>query len=193
MWGARRLVDRWSRKAAAQPQRGVIDFATHRCMYGPYKVSREREEAVLVLGDRLWKGAPGTNVDRLGAGTASALQPVWLVDLLRGIAGASDQEQEVLDGHTCRRLAARADLNRVADAVSYSIAIPRGVSRLEDLKEIPIELWVDDDGYIRRIRHTTGGRHAGTSTATLDLSDFGIQLPSDWSRLPSRPTDPPGH
>lgn len=55
-----------------------------------------------------------------------------------------------------------------------------------------MELWVDDNGYIRRIRHTTGGRDAGKRTTTADLREFGIELPVDWSRLPtSRPTHPP--
>ena len=186
-WGVRRLVDRWSRQMAAQHQVGVIDFAGHRCMYGPYKVSRQKEEAVLVVEDRLWRGAPGTAVARRAGESASALQPLWLVDLVRGVADARVQGEEVLDGHRCRRFAAHADLNRAAESLSYQMALPpAGISRLGELKEVPVELWVDHDGYIRRIRHTAGGRSAGLNTTILDLSEFGIQLPLDWSRLPSR-------
>ncbi len=190
LWGTRRLFERWTREVEAQRQTGVIDFAAHRCMYGPYKVSKEREEAVLVVQDRLWRGAPGTAVDRLSADATSTLQPLWLVDLVRGVVDATEQAREVLGGHTCRLFAAHADLNRAAEALSYQVAIPQGVGQLDDLKRIPVEVWVDDDRNIRRIRHTTGG--PGTSTTTLDLSDFGTQLPADWSRLPSRHMDQPG-
>ncbi len=156
-------------------------------MYGPYEVSRQKEEAVLVVEGRLWRGAPGTAVARLASEKPSALQPLWLVELVSGVAGASVQEEEVLGEHRCRRFAARADLIRAAESRSYEIALPAGVGRLEDLKEVPVELWVGDDGYIRRIRHTSGGTSPGLNTTTLDLSEFGIQLPVDWSRLPTRP------
>jgi len=55
-----------------------------------------------------------------------------------------------------------------------------------------VEVWVDDEGYIRRIRHASG--HPGRSmfTSTLDLTELGIALPSDWSRIPTAPTSQAG-
>lgn len=182
IWGSRRVMDRWS-KTAAQPQLGVIDFAAHRCMYGPVKVSKEREEAVLVVEDRYWSGAPGEEIDRLSVKTASAYQPLWLLNLLRGVVDAEERGADFLHGQTCAHFGAQVDLLRAADGLAYDVALPPpGVNQLQELKKIPVEVWIDGDGYVRRARHTAAG---GTSVLTLDLTEFGISLPCDWSRLPS--------
>lgn len=182
MWGALRLADRWSRKFAGQVKHGLIDFAAHRCMYGPFKFSKARDPAVLVVQDRAWSGAAGQPIDRLSAHTASAHQPLWLVDILRGVVDAEECGVNVLHGLRCTRFVAQVDLASAADALSYPIAIPPGISQFHELKNFPVEVWVDDDGYLRRIGHTAGA--GGVSTATIDLTEFGIPLPSDWSRLP---------
>jgi hypothetical protein len=181
VWGSRRLVHRWS-KAAAQPQHGVIDFAAHRCMYGPVKVFKEREEAVLVVEDRYWTGAPGEPIDRLSAKTASAYQPLWLLNLLRGVIDAEERGVDLVHGQPCTHFGAEVDLPCAADAISYEMALPPGVSQLQDLKEVPVEVWIDDEGYVRRARHTAP---ATTSVLTVDLIEFSISLPCDWSRLPT--------
>ncbi len=182
VWGTGRVVDRWS-KTAGQPQLGVIDFAAHRCMYGPVKVSKERDEAVLVVEDRYWTGAPGARIDRLSAKDASAYQPLWLLNLLRGVVDTEKRGVDFLHGQRCTHFEAQVDLLRAADALAYEMALPPpGVSQLQELKKIPVEVWIDGEGYVRRARHTAAG---GTSTLTLDLNEFGISLPSDWSRLPS--------
>jgi hypothetical protein len=181
-WAVRRLVDRWTRKMAAQLHPGVVDFAGHRCMYGPYKATRAREEAVVVVEDRKWSGAPGTPLDRLAAEDAGAMQPLWLIDLLGGITEGQRQAREVLGGARCTRFAAHANLCRAGEALAYQVAVPTGIKRLGDLEKIPVELWIDEEGYLRRIQHSSG--EGGEWTLTLDLSDFGIEQPPDWSRLP---------
>ena len=116
-------------------------------------------------------------------------EPLWVFDLIRGVVDAEEQTAESLAGHTCRRFLARADLNRVTEAVPYEVAVPTGLDRLDDLKQIPVEVWLDDEGYIRRVRHTfMASRTTEIATVALDLSDFGIE-PSDWSP-PSVPADP---
>jgi hypothetical protein len=182
-WAVTRLFNRWSQQMAAQRQPGVVDFAGHRCMYGPYKASRNREEAVLVVGDRKWSGAPGTPVDQLAAEDAGWMQPLWLIDLLGGIAEDRGQAREVLGGARCTRFAAHVNLFRASEVLSYDLALPTGVKRLGDLEKVPVELWIDDAGYIRRIQHSSG--EGGEWSVTLDLSSFGIEEASDWSRLPS--------
>ncbi len=181
IWGIRRVMNRWS-KAAAQPQLGVIDFAAHRCMYGPLNVSKEREEAVLVVEDRYWTGAPGVQIDRLSAKTASAYQPLWLLNVLRGVVDAENRGIDFLHGQTCTHFGVQVDLLRAADALAYEMALPPDVRHLQELKKIPVEVWIDGEGYVRRARHTAAG---GTSVRTVDLTEFGISLPGDWSRLPS--------
>ncbi|MDQ6776108.1 MAG: hypothetical protein M3071_07805 [Actinomycetota bacterium] len=182
-WGMPRLVKRLS-KRMAEGMVGIIDFEANRCVY-----YESRSKAEMIVRDRRWHGAPGTTVEGLSAGPASALQPLWMVDLVRGVVDAREQGAELLDGRTVRRFSAHADLNRAAGAVSYEMAIPLGIDRLNDLTHIAAEVWVDDDGHIRRIRHLSG---KPISTSTLDLTEFGITLPSDWSRIPTVATDHPG-
>lgn len=176
-----RVSKRWSGKLSAQRAVGVIDFDAHRCMYG----YPGRSEVMLVVGDRYWQGAPGTAVDALSEKPgSSAIQPLWVLDLVRGVEEAHASGEEVLDGHTCRRLSAHADLNRVADAVPYQIALPPGIEQLGQLTQLPVELWVDRDGQIRRIRHSSGERPgAPMNTSTVELRELGVEPPSDWSRL----------
>ena len=116
---------------------------------------------------------PGSN-----ARGSLAAQRIW-------DAHAHEQAGQRLDGRTCRRFAAHADLNRVAEAVTYRTAIPEGMSRLDDLARIPVDVWLDDDGHIRRVRHTSGGANASTEISTLDLTELGTELCSDWSHLPA--------
>lgn len=175
-----RLLKRWVDKLAAQPAVGIVDFGAHRCMYG----YPGRSEVTLVVGDKYWHGASGTAVDALSKQPASALQPLWLLDLVRGVEEAHASGDERLGGRTCRRFVGHADLNRAADAVAYEMAVPQGMDQLGQLARLSLELWVDPERQIRRIRHHSGERpSAPTSTSTLDLSEFGVEPPSDWSRL----------
>lgn len=179
--GMIRLFTRGSRKVVAPRAFGVIDFTGQRCMYG---YPRETgQDTVLVVRDEEKRGTPGSNTHELSAEPASALQPLWLFDLVRGVVDATELTAETLDGHPCRYFKAQADLNRVAEVVSYELAIPSGMDRLGDASRIPTEVWVDDHGHIRRIRHTTESNIGPKGNATLDLTEFGIELPSDWSRL----------
>lgn len=101
----------------------------------------------------------------------------------RPVAEAHVSAEERLDGHTCRRLVAQADLNRAADAVSYELALPSGMDELGQLTRVPLELWVDAERRIRRIRYGSDASSSATMVLTLDLREFGVESPSDWSRL----------
>ena len=160
---------------------GVIDFHANRCACyaGPNKVE-------IVVGDQRWNGTAGTSVDEISPEPASWIQPLWLLDAVRGVVDAREQGAERLDDRGARRFSTHADLNRAAEAVSYEMAVPAEVKQLADLAHVALEVWVDDDGHIARIRY--GSATTGASmmwTVTLDLTEFGITLPSDWSRIPS--------
>jgi len=185
-WGMCRVLKRLS-KPMAEGVVGIIDFEANRCVYYP-----ARSKAEMIIGDRRWYGAPGATVDGLVASPASELQPLWLVDLLRGVVDAREQGAERLDGHTARRFCAHADLNRAAEGISYQMAVPSDMDQRVDLTHIAVEVWVDDDDYIRRIRHASGNPGRSMFTSTLDLTELGIALPSDWSRIPTAPTSQAG-
>lgn len=190
LWGVTRLFRRWTRQLTAQRAVGVVDFEAHRCTYG----YPSQSEVMLVVEDRLWQGTPGTALASLSSKPAPASQPLWLVDLLHGVEQAHPQGVDVLDGHACRRYLAHANLNRATDAVSYDMAVPAGIDQLSDLTRIPVEVWIDDEGCIRRVseRHGKDDPMRGASTFSLSelgtqlsLSELGTQPPSDWSRLQS--------
>jgi hypothetical protein len=178
VWCMRRLIRRVS-KATEVPMPGVVDFQAHRCVY-----HGNSSMATLIVGNRRWYAAPGTAVDELSAGAASVTQPLWLVDLVGGVVDATEQAPEDVNGRTTRRFSAHADLNRAVEAVSYEMEAPPEVEHSGDLTRIPVEVCVDHDGYIRRIRYTTPGPANFQSTSTVDVMEFGVALPSDWSRIP---------
>ncbi len=158
---------------------GVVDFQAHRCVYHD-----KSSMATLIVGNRRWYAAPGTTVDELSARAASVTQPLWLVDLVGGVVDATEQAPEDLSGRATRRFSAHADLNRAAESVSYEIAAPPEMEHSGDLTRIPLEVCVDHDGYIRRIRYFTAGPADFQSTSTVDVIELGVALPSDWSRIP---------
>ncbi|MEJ7891011.1 MAG: hypothetical protein WKF94_00025 [Solirubrobacteraceae bacterium] len=190
--GIMRLAVRWMHKIGAPyaVATGVIEFGAHRCMYG----YPGEPEAVMVSGDRSWNGTSGSAVDSLSAGKAPVEQPLWLFDLVRGVVEARELPGVDREGGRSRRFSAVADLNRVAEAVGHNVRLPTGTMWLADLKRIPVEVWVDDDGYIRRIRLREGPddalAHSSRWSSTLELSEFGIELEVDWSRLSTLPTGP---
>ncbi len=170
----------YSPKMLEEPMPGIIDLEAHRCVY-----HEDRSKAELIVGDRCWHGAPRTTVDGRSAQPASAYQPLWLVDVVGGVVDATEQAPEAVNGRMTRRFSAHADLNRAAETVPYKMALPPG-GKYFRVTRISLEVWVDHDGYIRRIRQISAYSGVLTrSTITLDVMEFGIALPSDWSRIPN--------
>ena len=156
--------------------RGAIDFASARCALAGERRSR------IVAGDSEWTGRPGAHVETGAEHPARAGQPLWLLDLCRGIvdaqpAAGADAGGERLRGHT-----AHADLARVSAAVPYEVAVPYPVAHVEELTRFPFGVWTDDAGRIRRVR---GVASPSGIAMTLDLHEFGVALaPAYWTTFP---------
>ena len=179
-WVLRALMERFERWFE-EPGIGVIDFEGGRCMW----THPNRRSGTLIAGGRRWEGWPGTPVAELtGQPAKSNHNPMWLLDLLRAVEDARASGEEVVDGETLRRFSVRANLIRAGDAVSYDIATPPGENHMSDLTRVPLAVYVDGDGYVRRVADDHESPPLGV---TLDLSDFGTELPSDTSRVPSFP------
>jgi len=167
---------------------GFIDFAGHRCMLD---YPDRSAQATLIVGNRRWEGHPGTHIGGRPKRRAS-LSPVWLVDLLRGVDQAQRRAEEVLDGNACRRFSVHANVGRADKAVPYDLVQRREWARRRarrsasnlwsDPGRIPLEVWMDGEDQIRRVRCETARR---ALILTLDLADFAIDQPLDWSRFPS--------
>ena len=153
---------------------GYIDFRRHRCAldYGSY--------ALIVADDRMWSGRSGRPVATLPDETATSIEPMWLLDLVRGVTGVEAEGEELVRGRKRQHLRTHADMGRAAAVAPAGLPVPIGAARYEDLLRLPLELWLDEDGYIRRLRQGDE-----TATLTLELLELGAEGPADWTRLPT--------
>jgi len=174
------LLPRFITHITKEPATGVVDFQAHRCVFGS-----SPGNSSLIIGDRHWSGSPGTSLAGLRDKPATTFQPLWLVDLLGGVVDARGQAVEDIDGRSAWRYLAHADLDHASAAASYTLAVPDDAEKRTDDGHVAVDVWIDDDGHIRRIRHTALAESHPLFTVTVDLTDFGTALPSDWSRIPA--------
>lgn len=127
--------------------------------------------AELIDGQTRWSGRSGRSLDTLDPSPAEAFQPLWQ---LAAVRGAVDYEPagEGTD------LVLVADLDRASEATGAQLARPQAFGS-QDVNRVRVALTLDRAGRIAR--STVSG---GVTTAVLELSDFGVPLPEDWSRLP---------
>jgi hypothetical protein len=155
---------------------GQIDFAQRRSVYN---------------AGTFWKlFAPGHDfVGRPGAWEADGHEgiafeePFWLLELIGSTVEAVEDETEFVRGERCRRHRCAADFTRAAaGAPAGGLARPVWLDRL-DPGRLAVDVWLDDDGRIRRARF-----HEAGSLTTLELFDFGeprpIELPGAAEILP---------
>jgi len=128
-------------------------------------------------------GASGRPISALSEAGPQALDPLWLFDLLRGVTDASQAGSEEVQGLACARFAARVDLGRVAAGVPDDTALPPARS-FEELQRLPVDVWIDQEKYVRRIRFEYSGPHGAGGGVTAEWFDFGTPRTIDWSRLP---------
>jgi hypothetical protein len=111
--------------------------------------------------------------------------PLKLLDYLRGVSGTVDRvgEQE-LDGVSTTHYRANVDLRRSLKRLPPSVrtGAKPGIDRLVELAgpTLPVDVWVDDDGLVRRLEGTLTMRPPGTTQKVttsyrLDLSEYGIE------------------
>lgn len=156
-----------------QSAEGVIDFTGRRFMidYGSY--------AMLQTSGQQWSGRSGRALSTLPSSVARAGSPLWLIDLLDGVTGASDLGTEEVEGQTWQHWATTADLAAASAELPDGMATPAN-DRFENLLRLPLDVWVDDT-HLRRISFTEEHR-----TETLTFSDFGTSVEAlDWDRLPT--------
>lgn len=156
-----------------QTAEGVLDLQRRRYMldYGSY--------ARLYADGKEWHGRSGRLLSTLPPDERELPTPLWLLDILGGLAAASDEGAEVVRGTPCRSFTATVDISRASKLTPGGVAVP-GIGRFEDLLALPVEVCLDEE-HVRRVRFRSEHH-----TETLDLWDFGVPLDDlDWSRLPT--------
>ena len=106
----------------------------------------------------LWLGALGSAVDEVGEET------------VRGVE--TTHYRAVVD---LERLGAQAPAGHGAEWAAYVQALKARLGT----NEVPVEIWVDGDGLLRRLRqeYRFGGGGGGISTTiTMELYDFGVEV-----------------
>lgn len=111
------------------------------------------------------------------------MTPLWLFGLLRGVTEATETGTDQVCGRRCRRLRATTDLARVSGAVPDKTPLPPGAWP-EELGALPLDLWLDEEGYVRRIGFQHRFFGPDSHTYSLELFEFGTKDRVDWSRLP---------
>lgn len=187
-WGAAKAIGRGISRLAGAPRldlrhqeaEGVLDLAGRR-----YTLLHSWM-AQLGVGGTCWTGAPGGELsdeflDDVGRGQPD---PLWFADLLIGAHSPAVAGSGSIRGTECRHLTASVDLHRVAAESTEAVWVPERADYRE-LAALPIAVWLDDAGVLRRIRYFTDK----DSSRSLELWDHGsVQEDSvDWTRLPGEP------
>jgi hypothetical protein len=151
---------------------GRIDFKNERCLY-----CEDEDQWTLTAPGLEFMGEPGeweqvvSDEDAL----VDHIDPLWLLQLIAGVVEASEDGDEAVLGEPCKRYRTVASLP-VASARSQRKMQPPSSRGDLDLNRLPIDVWVDAAGRIRRAI-----LHRDQSLTLLELSNFGepgaIDLP----------------
>jgi hypothetical protein len=171
-WLGRRLA---AKLGGARQAYGVVDVGTGRAAidFGDY--------AIVVQDGREWSGRSGRTLASLPSRRPRRLQPLWLFDLMTGVTEAQAADVEEVGGRACRHLAARADAVEAATHTDFTLP---SKARLADLRSVPFEVWIDDDGLIRRARSPED------FGMTVELTELGATA-EEWTALPVLRSTPP--
>jgi hypothetical protein len=124
--------------------------------------------------DEGWANFRGTDRD----GPCSVDNPLWLLDAL---LGARDDAVEVgtgdVRGTPTRHLRLTIDLGRADEQLTAGIVTP-GPRSFRSLRGLPAEVWIDEQGLIRRMSYQSesGIEGRGEWWQTTELWDFGLNV-----------------
>ena len=195
-----RKADPWHRQAT-----GYVDLLGRRMQidYGSF--------AELQIGDQEWSGRSGRPLDTLPAQQVRQSSPLWTLELLAGVdhatRSASDPDESdpnesgTNDSGPNESSTAESDPDGAVDLgwqrFSATASLPAAIAvhgrsmstpardRYEDLLAIPVTVWIDDDGFLRRVQCKLRDETYADRTV-LTLHEFGVDVDHlDWSRLPT--------
>jgi len=132
-----------------------------------------------VSGD-LEKLGKGQGIDLGQVGAFGESDPREALDILRGFSGDLEQVgRESVRGVDTTHYRATLDPEKIAAEVGKSKGGGDLVGGLVDqvkqagLREIPVDVWVDDDMLLRRLELKVSSTQSGDATFTMELYDYG--------------------
>jgi hypothetical protein len=135
-----------------------------------------------MLGGKSWlridlqqAGKPlGVDMSRLMKGTGQ--NPADVLALLKASGGFAPAGRETVDGVATTRYHGTIDLRKAVEQSGLPGEVAKRLADLGGPSELPYDVWVDDEGYVRRIAQrydqTLGGITMSYQT-TIGLSDYG--------------------
>jgi hypothetical protein len=155
---------------------GRIDFRDERSLYA------HGDEWMLLAPGLMLEGEPGAwYACRNDSDALAEDDPFWLLALIAATVEATDEGSQSIRGSRCERYIARADLALAASKSVRPLAPLRAVAN-KRTDRIPIEVWLDAEGRIRRAR-----LHRGGAVTRMEFLNFGavpaIDLPEPHELL----------
>jgi len=100
--------------------------------------------------------------------------PSQMLQYLRATSDIDEVGQDTVRGSSTTHYRARLQIEKVAKRIPADAARAlRELSKSLGTKEIPLDVWVDDDGLVRRIKMDWHPPNGGSFVVTMDLFDFG--------------------
>jgi len=140
---------------------GSVDLDGDRSVYGV------GDSWMLHIDGVRFIGAPGEWELDEEVGALSVREPQWLLALLTGCVEAEDRGLIELGGAHWHHYRTECDLSRATSGTALEVLPPLFDEGL-DLARLPVDVWLDGDGRIRRAVF-----HSGADRTILELADFG--------------------
>lgn len=100
--------------------------------------------------------------------------PSQMLKYLRATSDIDEVGEDTVRGVATTHYKARIQIDKIADRVPADTARAlRQLSTTLGTNEIPMDVWVDDDSLVRRVKMDWHPPNGGTFIATMDLFDFG--------------------
>lgn len=106
--------------------------------------------------------------------------PANALAYLQGSSTVDKVGPESIDGVKTTHYTVKANLDRAADHASGSTRDAlRGVIAQSGVRTLPLDVWLDGNGYIRKVRYDEHAGRRQAAKVTMELHDFGAPVTID--------------
>ena len=121
------------------------------------------------------------DLDSLGPEFASILDQAQQVDpaeslsVLRDVADVTEVGRETLEGVETTHYSGELDLRATLEASGVDPAMLEGAAGVDLDQPVPVDVWIDEDGLVRR--YETSMEVSGTTTTTtFEVLEYGVDV-----------------
>jgi hypothetical protein len=109
--------------------------------------------------------------------TNTSPTPTSALEYLRGSGKVKEVGSEPVDGVDTTHYKVTVDLERAAAKSKGSTRVSlRRVIQTTGVKRLPIDVWIDGKGYVRKVQYAQSSRNDGAVKITMKLHDFGAPV-----------------